>query len=962
MDVTKVLLDILVVLLAAKAAAEISERVGIPVVVGEILAGVVVGPSVLDLVGQDEVLRALGELGVILLLLDVGLEMDLRELGAVGRASLSVATVGVVVPFATGMATGLAFGMSTEEALFVGAALTATSVGITARVFGDLRALASVEARTVLGAAVADDVMGLVILTVVTRVVTQGQVSLFSLLGLVGVAVGFLVIVTVVGTRLVPPLFAFVSRYSRSAGTLVAVALAFTLVVAELANAAKLAPIVGAFVAGLVLGRTRSADRIRRELTPVGHLLIPVFFVGIGIEVDVGQFLHPGVLGLAAALLLVAIAGKLVSALGMLGSPGNRLVVGFGMIPRGEVGLVFATLGLQQAVFGDDVYAALLLVVLITTLLTPPLLRRQLLRVRAARQPGRVAAEAEPVGGWLRQEDGTIELVSEPTSALSLEVALEAALACAEARAGASLLSWLSAIPPGPLRWTPRARSSFLALLERGNSRSWRLLVMSEVLERALPQLGAAVSGRQSEAELDPIAALHWPRLTRLHEDGGFRALDHPERLLAAALVLDAVNGGEIDPGTVAREVAQRLALGAGGEQSVIGLVQDADLLVSASRRIEALTAEPVLQLAAHLASPEQTEALYALSLSGDEELDAPDRARLSALHELIQAALAHPELVGRSATDTVQRRRTEVARLITDQDGRERVEHAPRAYLLAMAPADIARQVVLCDPLPRTGAVRVAVTASGGGGWTVDVVARDRPGLLARETGVLANHGLDVVSAVAATWGDGCALASFKVRGEVAPESRRLHDDVVAALDRPVSSVPLDGVTLEFDDSGSPWHTIATARGVDRTGLLHALTTAFAASGADVHAARVHSDGGRVVDVFELTDIKGRKLLPAIYARIERTLAEGAVERRRRAWWRPDVTLRARHQLHTVASGPARRGTDATGWRQESVVHATPERYLGETPGPYVSSEDPHQLRSTARAKDPPRNGHRNS
>src|SRR4051812_40796234 len=148
MSVTKVLLDILIVLLAAKLAAELAERVKLPAVVGEILAGIAIGPSALGLVHGDEVLRVLGELGVILLLLEVGMEMDLQELGAVGRASLSVATVGVIVPFAMGFGAGKGLGMSGNEALFVGAALTATSVGITARVFGDLRALATIEART----------------------------------------------------------------------------------------------------------------------------------------------------------------------------------------------------------------------------------------------------------------------------------------------------------------------------------------------------------------------------------------------------------------------------------------------------------------------------------------------------------------------------------------------------------------------------------------------------------------------------------------------------------------------------------------------------------------------------------------------------------------------------------------------------------------------------------------------
>lgn len=363
MDVTQVLVHVAIVLVAAKAAAELSERIGVPAVVGEILAGVLIGPSVLGLVGPDEVLRFLGELGVILLLLDVGMEMDLRELGAVGRASLTVASVGVVVPFAAGIGAGFAFGMSGNETLFVAAALTATSVGITARVFGDLRALASVEARTVLGAAVADDVMGLVILTVVIRVVEQGSVSLLSLAWILLVALGFLVVTTAIGLVVVPPVFVRLDRHSRSAGTLVAVALAFALALAVLADAAKLAPIVGAFVAGLILGRCRPADRIRREMAPVGHLLIPVFFLQIGIDADVAQFIHTNVLRLAAVLLAIAILGKLASAAGLFGSPGDKLLVGIGMIPRGEVGLVFATIGLGTGVFGQDVYGALLLVV-----------------------------------------------------------------------------------------------------------------------------------------------------------------------------------------------------------------------------------------------------------------------------------------------------------------------------------------------------------------------------------------------------------------------------------------------------------------------------------------------------------------------------------------------------------------------------------------------------------------------
>jgi len=256
----------------------------------------------------------------------------------------------------------------------VGAALTATSVGISARVFGDLRALATVEARTVLGAAVADDVIGLIILTVVVRLVEVGSVSPSEVAVVVVVAIGFLVVSLLVGVRMVPPLFGLISRHGRSAGTMVALALAFALAfalaVAELASAAKLAPVIGAFVAGVALARSPVSDRVRRELAPVGHLFVPVFFLQIGIDTDIGQFIEPSVLGIAGVLLIIAVGGKLVSAVGMFSAPGDRVLVGIGMMPRGEVGLIFAAIGLRQGVFGEDIYAALLLVVLVTTLLT----------------------------------------------------------------------------------------------------------------------------------------------------------------------------------------------------------------------------------------------------------------------------------------------------------------------------------------------------------------------------------------------------------------------------------------------------------------------------------------------------------------------------------------------------------------------------------------------------------------
>src|SRR5205823_7986721 len=263
-------------------------------------------------------------------------------------------------------------------------------------------ALASVEARTVLGAAVADDVLGLVILTVVVRIVSEGSVSVLSVVGIFAIALAFLVATTAVGARAAPPVFQFIHRYARSTGTVVALALAFTLAFAELADAAQLAPIVGAFVAGLSLSRSTVSDRITRELAPVGHLFIPVFFLQIGIDARVESFFDLSVLAIGAGLLAVALVGKVIAAVGAAGSPGDKRLIGLGMIPRGEVGLIFATIGLREHILGRDLYAALLLVVLVTTLVTPPLLRVRLQQLRE-RHAGRVETRLpRPEGGWLQ--------------------------------------------------------------------------------------------------------------------------------------------------------------------------------------------------------------------------------------------------------------------------------------------------------------------------------------------------------------------------------------------------------------------------------------------------------------------------------------------------------------------------------------------------------------------------------
>ena len=856
MSVNDALLDILIVLVAAKVAAELMERLNIPAVVGEILAGILIGPSVLNLVSSSDVLRVLGEIGVILLLLEVGSELELSELAAVGRASMTVAIVGVILPFVGGAAFGSAIGMTGKEAIFVGAALTATSVGITARVLGDLKALAMVESRTVLGAAVADDVIGLVILTVVVRLATSGSVSALSVLWIVFVAVAFLAVTAYVGVRFVPGFFDWIARQSRSSGTLVAIALAFTLAIAELANEAKLAPIVGAFVAGLALGRSNSSDRIRRELQPVGHLFIPVFFLTIGIEVDVAQFAKPSVLAIAGVLFVIAVAGKLAAGVGMIGSPGDRILVGIGMIPRGEVGLIFATIGLSQAIIGQRDYAAILLVVLLTTLATPPVLRSRLERMRKGAATAAGPQAPRPEGGWLALSDGrggigVVDLVAIPPIGEAIDVGMQAALMLDDQhRPGERLVDWLGQLPSAPLRFDRGARQTFFTMLERGRPRSWRFLQITGLLDRALPELGEAIARREPSAlDLDPFGALHWATLDAVHRELAGRVahrlppLAHPEWVELAALVLDA-SGGSQPPVLLARRVMQRLDLGAAPEEAVAALVGDVGLLRRAALRPDALAEETVLQLAAHLGTPEQARGLAVLTLAA-EEPDALERARIDALLELIEAALAHPELTSRSASNTVEQRRNAAARLTDDPKVKQRLAIAPRAYVLAQTPEALARQAALCEPAVTGDEVRAGVVADGPGRWRIEAVAADRIGLLSRIASAMNGLGFDIEDAVVCTWPDGAALTSFGVHRAERPLASEVEEQVRAALRRELAFQPVEDATVTFDDEASPWHTICQVKATDRPGLLSAVTAAFAAAGGSVHSAACH-DAGR--------------------------------------------------------------------------------------------------------------------
>ncbi|HEX7078563.1 MAG TPA: cation:proton antiporter [Candidatus Eisenbacteria bacterium] len=401
------LIDLAIILGAAKLGGWLATRIGQPPVLGELLSGIVIGNlwlagyAGLEPIKHDEVLKTLAELGVIVLLFEVGLESTLRQMMQVGLSALLVAVLGVVTPFALGWAAGawLLPAEGTYVHAFLGAVLTATSVGITARVLRDLNQVKSDEAKIILGAAVIDDVLGLVILAVVTGIIAAANrggpsLSIGAIAWIAGKATAFLTTAVVLGALLAPRMFRWVSRV-RVRGILLTSGLVFCFVLSYLAARADLAPIVGAFAAGLILeapflesfeeSRERSLEEL---LHPISTFLVPIFFVLTGIRVELAAFADARILGLAALLTAAAWLGKQACMLGVVTRGVNRLAIGFGMVPRGEVGLIFANIGATLMIGGERVitpatYSAVVIMVIVTTLVTPPALQWSLTRRRA---------------------------------------------------------------------------------------------------------------------------------------------------------------------------------------------------------------------------------------------------------------------------------------------------------------------------------------------------------------------------------------------------------------------------------------------------------------------------------------------------------------------------------------------------------------------------------------------------
>lgn len=378
---TEVLFGLFIMFTSAKLMAEIFERLRQPAVVGEILAGILIGPSVFKLVSPTEITTFLAELGVIFLLFTVGLETRPSDLFRVGKTATVVAVLGVIVPFLLGYGlvelTGsrLMGSHTRTESIFIGAAMVATSVGITARVLGDMGLINAQTSRVILGAAVIDDVLGLLILAIVSGL-AKGTINYAELATTAGLAIGFTIFLMVVGSRLVNRLAPRVEQL-RVRQSYYAFALILCLGIADAAAYIGVAAIIGAFLAGVMLAERAHQTKLVHQSEALMEFLVPFFLVNIGMQLRLDAFLNAGVLIMAVLVTLLAVIGKLVGCgAGAITLGWRRATqVGLGMVPRGEVGIVVAQIGLGLGTISPAMYGVVLFMAVVTTLLAPPLLR-----------------------------------------------------------------------------------------------------------------------------------------------------------------------------------------------------------------------------------------------------------------------------------------------------------------------------------------------------------------------------------------------------------------------------------------------------------------------------------------------------------------------------------------------------------------------------------------------------------
>jgi Kef-type K+ transport system membrane component KefB/predicted amino acid-binding ACT domain protein len=867
LNIGRILLDLTIILIVAKVAAEVSDRIRVPAVIGEIIAGILIGPSVLGLVNTGDMLFFLAELGVILLLIQVGLETDIVELKSVGRASILVAIIGVVLPMVLGFGASSLLGESVNTSLFVGAALTATSIGITARVFGDLRALATVEARTVLGAAVVDDVLGLIILTVVTRIVEQGSVGIGTIASTIGLAIGFLAVTSTVGFTIFPQLFARIAKGARSTSTVSVVAIGIALGFSVLADKAHLAPIIGAFVAGLALRRIATHERVERDVSSLAQIFVPIFFLNIGISTNIRAMADARVIGVALILSAVAIVSKIAAASGAIGSRGDKLTIGFGMLPRGEVGLIFASIGLSVGALSEELYGSVLVVVLVTTLIAPPLLRWRL-GTQAQAIEDSTALAMRPLEGWVKTIDGQIVLNGAPPVRSLVEIGLASASLAVDARPSSQLLDWFALHRNATLSWNDDATIGLLRVLRHGSARSWRFLETIGFIQRALPEVSEAMAARSSDStELDPTHSLQFPTVEAIC----LTTHSSTDDLVLAAFAKDISDSGSNGPDAIAR-----LGLDLSTSKSVLMLLDGSQLLrnIVQSEPLQ-ITPRLLAQIANHLKNPLLVEQCRQL-VSARQDLSDTQNLALVGIVADVQEVLAHPDLVDSESNTLVESRLQAALALTANEAIRARITHAPASYALTHTPKQLLDHALLVEPMPRSGDARIVVLPTQNNDqWLVNIACRDRPELLARLSGALSSIDLNVTNAEIATWADGAVLDIFTVESTVEPRLGAVSDAVQRSLKS--RSVKTSGgpykLAVRLDHSAHPWHSIMRVDGDDSTGLLRDITATLAKLKVVIHHAQIGTDQGQVRNMFEVSDAHGRKLSEQASNKIIRAL-----------------------------------------------------------------------------------------
>ncbi|HEV8410802.1 MAG TPA: cation:proton antiporter [Gemmatimonadaceae bacterium] len=393
------LLALAAVIVATKLLGELSRRLGQPSVLGELLAGVILGGSALGLLNpNDPVISALAQLGLFMLIFQIGAHTDLRSLRRVGSSALTVAVAGVVLPFIGGFVVTRAFEFSVLTSVIGGASLTATSMAISARVLREKGVLNTTEGQVVMGAALADDVLGLIVLSVVVAVVGGASVSLGGVAKISAVSIGFIVAALAIGSYAIPPLFRRLDTV-HTKGSVGMLGVALGMVLAAIALAGGAAMILGAFAAGVILHPTPQRHEIERTASQIGHFFVPIFFAAVGASVNLRALASTTALGIGAALIVVACLGKIAAGFAPWKFQGNKMLVGVAMVPRGEVGLIFAQMGLSTGAITPELFGGIMLMVVVTTFVSAPLLDAVIRRDHEIEREHSLEPEALAPGG-----------------------------------------------------------------------------------------------------------------------------------------------------------------------------------------------------------------------------------------------------------------------------------------------------------------------------------------------------------------------------------------------------------------------------------------------------------------------------------------------------------------------------------------------------------------------------------